>query len=398
MKLLREGGFMKNRQALLSLGILGGGLFIAWVLMAFRTSPPKAEAKRAAALVSIEEVSPIDVTRTISGFGTVEAVRDVEFRPLVSGEVVSVHPQLQVGGRIAEGEELVKVDPRDYEIAVESAKAALEQALFELKLEEGNQVVAKHEWGLLEGEVERSKLGEELALRKPHLRAKRATVNAAKSALRKAELDLERTVITSPFNAVVLEESVEAGKFLSTQNAFARLASTEAFYVRVRVPRSDLEWLDFDANSSGALQVKVFQDMGSGHELEWNARFVRVLGDVDLVGRMAQLLVAVDRPLDSKEDPLLLGSYVRVEIPGKRVHGVYRIPRRALREGSVVWIVGKDNMLEVVKAEPAFSQKDWTFIKAELPQTARIVTSSIEGAMRGMIVEVALPSKLTEPT
>ncbi len=391
-QLFGERGFFRSKQALLSLAILFGGAVIAWALMAFRTPPPKSEAKRAAALVAVEEVSPIDVTRVVSGFGTVEAVRDVELRPLVSGEVVHVHPQLQAGGRIAEGEELVRVDPRDYQIAVENARAALEQAVFELKLEEGNQVVAKREWGLLEGEVERSTLGEELALRKPHLRAKRAALNAAKSMLKKAELDLERTSIKSPFNAVVLDESVEVGKYLNTQSAFARLAATDSFYVRARIPRSDLEWLSEPASGEEAVPVKVVQDTGAGSQLEWIGRFVRVLGDVDNVGRMAQALVAVDSPLDSHENPLLLGSYVRVDIPGREVHGVYEIPRRALREGSVVWLVNDSNKLDVVRVSVAFAEKDKVYVEAEIPSPARIVSSSIDGAMRGMIVQVSLPS------
>lgn len=390
----REGGFIRSLQGLISIGLIVGGIAGAFLLVALRSPPPKAEVRRSAALVGVVQAEPRPAQRRVVGYGTAEAARRIELRPLVSGEVVYVHPKLEVGGRIASGEELVRVDPRDYEIALENARAELVQAEFEYKLEQGNQVVAKREWSLLEKDIQSSELGEELVLRKPHLKAKQAAVNAARSRVKKAELDLERTKIFSPFDAVVLSESVEVGKYLSPQNPFAELASVDAFYVRVRVPRSDIEWLDATAGERAA-EAKVVQDLGAGKAEEWSARFVRLLGDVEEAGRMAQLLVAVDNPLEARK-PLLLGSYVRAELAGKTADNVYKIPQRALREGSVIWHVTPESKLAVSPVEVVFTQGEDVYVKGDLPPAVRVVTSSIEGALRGMLVEVAAPGARPE--
>ncbi|MCB0359031.1 MAG: hypothetical protein KDD44_05330, partial [Bdellovibrionales bacterium] len=65
-----------------------------------------------------------------------------------------MHPNLILGGVIPEGALLLEIDPRDYQIAVDAAKAALARAEVELRLEQGNRVVAQREWELLGDEVE----------------------------------------------------------------------------------------------------------------------------------------------------------------------------------------------------------------------------------------------------
>ena len=59
------------------------------------------------------------------------------------------------GVTLAEGDLLVEIDPRDYEAILEQEKASLARALFDLKVEEGRQVVARREWGLLKGSIEK---------------------------------------------------------------------------------------------------------------------------------------------------------------------------------------------------------------------------------------------------
>ncbi|MCB0330546.1 MAG: efflux RND transporter periplasmic adaptor subunit [Bdellovibrionales bacterium] len=386
-RLLRQRGF-------LFLAILSAGLIGYLALVFLQAEPPKIESRRVAAPVSVSLVTPQSTRAIVRGFGTVAASQELTIRPEVSGVVIELSPQMFAGGRIPTGDLLFRIDPRDYEIALQGAKAQLEKALFELKLEEGNQIVAEREWRILKknaGEV--SELSQELALRKPHLRDKQAQVEAARSRVKKAELDLERTQVTAPFDIAVLDESVEIGRYVGPQENIAMVVSTREFEIEVQVPRSELRWLpSLVNNESSSLPATIVQRLKDGLEYRKEGRAVKLLSDVDSAGRMAKVRVLVDDPLtvsSEHELPLLVGTYVEVLIQGKEVEGVYAIPQRAVREGGVIWTVSDQNTLQSYKVEIVLSAPKTVYARgANLPSALKVITNALPGALEGMPVAI----------
>ncbi|CAN2040474.1 hypothetical protein GMMP15_1790001 [Candidatus Magnetomoraceae bacterium gMMP-15] len=140
--------------------------------------------------------------------GTVISAQEVGLQTQVSGRILKISSKLIPGGRFKKGEELLRIDDRDYKIAIDIQKASVAQAFMEFKTEKGRQSIASEEWNLLGSEIESTKEERELALRKPQLENARAAVDSAKSSLKKAELDLKRTVIKAPFNSLVKDKLV----------------------------------------------------------------------------------------------------------------------------------------------------------------------------------------------
>jgi hypothetical protein len=119
-------------------------------------------------------------------------------------------------------------------------------------------------------------------------------------------------------------------------------------------------------------------------------RIVRLLGDLDPVGRMARLLVAIDDPFGLRApgsngnrengDPgrrLLLGAYVRVEIEGREEEGLFKVPRVAIRKGDRIWLMGQDEHLTVQQVQVAWREKDAVFVRSGLKAGQRIITSAV---------------------
>lgn len=367
------------------------GCFIAILLMVFQKSPPRVSPKKIAARVSVLSASPSNEHIRITGYGSVMAKKLLEVRPQVLGHIKTTHANLQIGGRIKKGESLIQIDPRDYEIFLEAEKANVARAEFALKLEKGSQIVAEREWSLVEKEITVNKLGRELVLRKPHLKEKEAAFLAAKSRLKKAQLDLERTNIIAPFNGVIIEESVEEGQYVSPQTSILRFAAIDEFYIEVKIARKDLAWLDFsDPSAAQNNSIRVFQRLGNDQQLRWEGKFIRFLADVDPLSRLARVLIAVKDPLVTSEEQqaLLLGSYVRVEMPGKELQKVYRLPRRVLREGDVLWLA-QDNMLHIQAVTVLFKQGEDIFIQSEMTPGTLIITSPMKNVLEGMLLEIA---------
>ena len=377
----------------LPLVVIVAGILLASLFVMFSSQAPKVEPEKIAVLVTAYKIQESEEWVTVKGAGTVKSSRELEVRPQVAGQVVEIHQALQVGGRIPLGMTLLKIDPRDYQIARETQKAALARADVELQLEQANQVVAAREWELLSDEIKTTSLSKKLLLRKPQLREKRAAHQAAKSQLARAELDLSRTEIKSPFPALVVEESVEVGEYVSSQQMIARIIATDEFQIEARIPREALRWFSFDDNGTPTdnTPVDIIQSIKNGPQINRQGEIIRLIGDVDPNGRMARILVRIPDPLKSSKDraPLLLGSYAKVVLKGKKVSGGFLIPRRGLREGSKVWIFDKNKLLDIRKVEVVFGTEDSVYIRGKLTSGELIVTNPLSTALQGTPLELS---------
>ena len=389
----------------LPLLILIAGMLGARALIASRPPVPRVNQEAAPTLVEVITVHAQDEQAVLQAYGTVRAHRELTLFPRVEGYVIAQHDDLIDGGLVRAGEVLLKVDPQDYRLAVDTERGNLARAEFELQVEQGNQVVAHQEWDLLEPSIETSEMGRLLALRQPHLKEKRAAVDAAKSRLAQAELNLSRTLVSAPCNALVLKETVEIGQLVNARSAVATLVCTDTFRVEVSVPLNQLGWVEFpDAAQSqppdGLSEVEVrgstariMRDLGNGGSVQWTGWVERLLGDVTENGRMARVLVLVPDPLGLKpsngpRSSLLLGEYVRVEILGPTLPQAIVLPRSSLREEERVWVYNARQELEIRQVEVALRRRDSVLIQAGLADGDRVVTSSLPAALPGMRLQV----------
>lgn len=328
----------------------------------------------------------------VSAMGTVIPARELTLKTEVSGRIVGIHKGFELGSHISSGDKLLALEPADYQLALAQAQSKVAAAAYELALEEGNQDIAQQEWELYDGRVSASEQDRDLALRKPHLFKAQAEFRAAQAEQVQAELDLQRTVLSAPFNAQVIAKTAEPGGFLSAQDSVATLVDTDRFWVQVSIPTDRLNWIEIPqqpGEQGSVVQVSVGgkQKLGSVHKL---------LGDLEENGRMARLLVEVSDPLDltkpaEQRRPLLLGEYVRVEIDGKLLADVVSIPRSALHDGDQLWLADSEQRLQIATAEVLWRDSDRVLLRNTLPGGTRLVTSNLSTAVTGMQLRLEEP-------
>lgn len=374
------------------LAIVGVAVLIASRMIAARESAQRRPAEAVTPLVETLRLVPQPYRLRLQGYGTVQPVRKVSIRPQVSGMVVEQNPNLVPGGCIEEGDLLVRVDARDYQAAHANARAEIARAEFQLKMEEGQQVVARREWSLLNDGDETDGANRELALRIPHLAEKKAALESARSRGEKALADLERTRLTSPFRAQVLTEAVETGQLVNPQTLVAELVAVDRFRVQVTLPVDRISRIRIPRRpgEEGAV-ARVRVGSGDG-EVVREGEVVRLLPDVDPNGRLARVHVEVDDPLGLVDEtpgvPLLIGSYVRVDIEGEQIDDAYIIPRKALREGSRIWLVDEDSRLAWHDIDVVGRGEDFVVVRDGLEPGAQLITSALPLAVPGMAVRV----------
>ena len=118
-----------------------------------------------------------------------------------------------------------------------------------------------------------------------------------------------------------------------------------------------------------------------------------MLPDLDPHGRLARVHVEVDDPMGLVEGtpgmPLLIGSYVRVDIEGEQIEDAYIIPRKALREGSRIWLVDEDSRLVWRDVEVVDREEDFVVVRDGLEPGAQLITSALPLAVPGMALRAS---------
>ncbi len=360
------------------------------------STSPKAHRTPPVREVSLVEVLPAQHTShqvIVTAMGSVIPHREITLKSRVTGDVIRINPRFTEGGHLKEGEDILRIDDQDYRLALAEQRSAVVNAEYALKLELGQQDVAKREWEVLQGTISAESLDSELALRKPHLEKARADLDAAEAALKQAELDLSRTVVRAPFNCIVRTKNVDLGSRVSSQDALAELVGTDEYRVRASVPVDRLKWIAIPrAEGVEGSKARILYGNGAGYERTGNV--VKLLGELEEEGRMARILITVDDPLDlehpeSTRPPLLIGEYVRLEIEGPQLDGVVALPRSALRDGKQIWIMSDDGTLDIRKVEIAWREEQIVLVNGGIADGERIVITDLSTPAPGMKVITA---------
>ncbi len=382
-------------QLFFCLVVLGIGAAIANHYL--KTSPQAKPRKRAPIplVVQAESVEYSAHQVIINGMGTIIPAREITLTSQVSGEIIQMSPDLIPGGFIKKGQQLLTIDPSDYKLTILQRKSDVARAASDLALEMGNQLIARKEFEILGEEATDDE--KELMLREPQLDHKRATLKGAEAQLTQAELNLQRTRIDAPFNAVIVSHAVNLGSHISEATSLVHLAGTDEFWLKLSVPVDQLQWLHIptDALKTGS-EVKIVVRENSNTQVVRKGRLLRLAPDLEEQGRMAVLYVSIKDPLaqlaeNSTVARLLIGSYVRAEIKGIHLESAVAIKRSHIHESNTLWLLSENNTLIIREIIIAYKDRNYAFVTSGISEDDKIITSPISAPVAGMSVKLWEP-------
>lgn len=367
--------------------IVGLAVVLAAVLVATRPVAAREEVTPVAPLVRAIEAEPGVVQLRVRTQGTLVPQRQSDLVAQVSGRIAEVSPKFGVGGEFVAGEVIVRIDPRDYELAVQQASAALAQSRVRLQREQAEAEVAREEWREL-GKGEPNPL----ALRVPQLAEAEAAVAAAEAAVAQAELNLERTALRAPFAGRLAAKMVDLGQFVAPGAPVGRIFSTAYAEVELSVTPEATAYLDFaQLENGGSIPVEFVARLGND-VTRWTGKVVRATGRVDERTRMSGLVARVDSPYEIRSDAgqaLQMGQFVEAEVLGREVDGVVRLPRAAMRGKDRVIVIDAESRLRFVAVEVLRLTRDEALVSRGLARGDRVLVSPMEAPVEGMTVRVA---------
>lgn len=386
-------------RALLPVAIIGGGFALTAALFASSGEAEQGAPDVVRLPVEVIALDDSDANAVVMGTGAVVPSQQVVVVPEVGGRIDWISDQLLPGGRLSQGDAFAGIDRSNYGVALAAETTRLQQAELELELEKGRNEVAKREWALLGAQGDAT--DPRLALRHPNLKIAELNVKAAEVARDKARLDLRRTALTAPFNALVVSEAVDVGQVVGAQSQVATLIGTDRFWVQASLPSDRIRAFDVPGvpRPDGSLPevgavAEVIQTLPDGQTSTRKGQVISRSGQLDSQTRNATVMIAVDKPLDPGpgEQPLYAGAFVDVRISGRPVAGAYRLPRQALRNGDTVWVVNAEDQLQRRTVSLAWSLPDEVMVNGGLQAGDRVVVSALSAPIEGQPVVVQAPA------
>jgi len=306
------------------------------------TSQASAEAPPALPDVSIVTVKPQPRAMVRELPGRIAPTRVSEVRPRVSGIVV--RRMFHQGSEVKAGDPLYQIDPRPFEVEVQSSKAALARA------EAVHVQAAQHarRIGLLTNQRTAPEAENEKAIAAERQAA--ADVEGRKADLARADLNLEYATVRAPIDGIVGAAQVSEGA-LVVQHDTATLAT---------IQQLDPIYADFTQSVSELMHLRRAYESGDLERIAPDAIKVRlVLDDGTLYPVAGKLLfseakvdantgqVTLRGEFDNPKRELLPGMYVRVRIEQGIDSDAIAVPQQAIQRnaggGSEVFVVKDDN-------------------------------------------------------
>ncbi|CAM2961471.1 MexH family multidrug efflux RND transporter periplasmic adaptor subunit [Pseudoalteromonas atlantica] len=345
--------------------------------MAQQANGPKPEpAKSVAPNVLVINAVPSTYQAYVSGHGEAKAHWALSLKAQVKGEITNMSEQFATGNVVKKGQVLAQIDNTEYLQAVASAKATLADAKLALQEEQdlGNQ--AKREW-------QRSGVTQApsspLVFRTLQLEAAQATADNAQYALQTAQRDEKNTHISAPFDAVILSRDVDLGTYVSIGDTLATLNSTDK--VEISVPLSLSQWQNLASDKSGEV---ILSDVTTQNQ--WQGYIARFEQHLDDSSRQRSVVVALDKPFE-QATPLLPGTFLAVQIAGKALNNVIKLPASAVSQEGLIWYVNEQNTLMSIQAQKLFERGDYVYISPiEGHTNLRVVARPLVSYLNDMLV------------
>jgi len=292
----------------------------------------------------------------------------------VSGTIISISPKFVAGGVFSADELLMRVDPTNYEVALEQAEALIAQRQIEY---EGAEKLKSQGY---RAETEYASAVAALA--------------AAKSERVRAKRNLERTYIRVPYEGIVRAKETDLGEFVNTGTRLGVVFATDFAEIRLPLTDLDLAYVELpgaaDVRESGMARgpAVTLSALQKGRKVEWPARIVRTEGVVDEKSRVTYAVARVVDPYRLRRDgePMPVGTFVSATIQGTVVENIVRVPRGVIRGTNELIFLDADDKLAIREVEIARSDSDFAYLSSGAEPGERVVVTVLESAISGLKV------------
>ena len=338
--------------------------------------------------VIVEILTPKDFQVQISSNGTTTPLTQTVLTAEVGGEVIYRSKKFAEGASVIEGEILAKIDDTDLQLQYKNALLQLANAEVQYSLQLAEAEVAKEAWDKIGDGV-----ASDLTLKKPQLKQAEAFLEVAKAQVSSAAKKLNKTEIIAPYAGRIQNVNIDLGTTIIPGQPVGAMYTSSEIEITLAVKDNDLQFLSIPMdgrklNPSEQASV-VIESFYKGKTQSWKGKLERVDGVIDPVTRMINLIAVFKNDFIEIDKPNLpIGLFVEAKIDGITLKNIFEIPINSISEDNEVYIVDKDNQLELRELTILKKYSEFVIIKDGLKAGERIVTSKLSTASNGIKVNL----------
>lgn len=429
----------------LSLMVLCGAILIAGVLSYLKKPPRRKPASEMVKVLYAEPVKLQDVKIKLNGFGTVEPIREVTLSSQLSGRIIMKSVDLKAGQLIAKGQVVAKIDTMDYEIALQQTKsevarlvaeiAQLKQSIndWEDEFEKDKEILALcvsdyKRQVILQRKKATAKKNVETAQRlvvnqRKALLSTQNTINqkvlqvktleaSLKGAMAKehqAKVNIERSIIRSPFKGRLKKLYIDNGELVSPGSKICDIADDTKLEIPVSLDAREV------AQAMGMIKHNITRDYLNWFEapedrkvtIRWAEKadlciwegYIDRIKDFCPETRTVCFIVRPVKFLRGKSGffPLLSGMFCKVEFSGITLKNAISVSWQAVQLDGDAYVINKEGRLEERKIEVFPVKSEKAIICGGLKNGDMMVMQRLpRGLINGMKV-LAINPKTSQP-
>ncbi|MGI9521894.1 MAG: efflux RND transporter periplasmic adaptor subunit [Hyphomicrobiaceae bacterium] len=305
-------------------------LFVTAVMLIPLTTV--AQQRSASVVVDVADKREIRDTQPV--IGQLVATRRSRIATRIAGIIATVN--FEVGDRVAEGHELVTLDPSRIEIDQRAARASIKVAQAELKVAEAKLKLAEQAFER-QAALRRSTafsrsrhddLKQTAVQARSEMAKADAQIESARSNLARADFESQHTHIIAPFTGVVIARDAQPGQYVQPGGTVGSLLDIDNLEIEADVP----------GNIANGLHVGVTISAIFENGLREDAE-VRTIVPVQNVSTRTRPVRFRVKLADLQESHIAIGSPVTMQMPVSAPRTVVTAPKDALLQGRGGWIV-----------------------------------------------------------
>jgi len=340
------------------------------------------KANEPAALTEVDVAPPLQrrITEWQSYSGRVEAIEQVDVRPLVSGTIVAVH--FRDGALVRKGDLLFTIDSRPYTAEVDRAAAQLAAA--QARSDDAATDAARAQRLIADNAIAKR----DYDAKQNAAREASASLRAARAALESARINLSYTRIVAPVAGRVSRAELTVGNIVTAgANAplLTTLVSTSPIYASFDVDeKTYLRFLGRAAHDDVPARLGLADETGYSYK----GSVASVDNQLDTRSGTIRVRARFDNP----NGTLVPGLFARVRIGGDAPHDVLMVPDEAIgtdQDKKFVLFVNDRNQVEYRMIVPGdLSDNGMRIVDSGLAKGERIVVNGVQRVRPGDSVRV----------
>ena len=317
--------------------------------------------------VPVTNIVKKTISITLEYSARTESIRNVALQAKVSGYIQQQH--IADGTDVKEGALLYTIDPRDFQAALDQAKAQAQRNVAALEYARSNldRGSALAQSGFLAKDT--------LDQRSSAARQAEATQAMDQAAIRTAELNLGYTQIRAPFSGRLGRNQAPVGTLISANGApLNTLVQLDPIYVTFNPSETDLVTIE-KARVAGKVVADVLLPGGTKPRYSGELTFID-----NAVDRSTGTIVA-RATISNADRSLLPGQYVRVRLHIGTEPDVLMVPEAALGSsqlGKYVYVVGEGNKADQRLVSTGVSRDGLIAIRKGVSESDRVISGNLQ--------------------